>query len=38
MTKEIDQSKEIKENFKEKYKGESLEDRTSRWVLGTINI
>ena len=38
MTKEIDQSKEITENFKEKYKDESLEDRTSRWVLGTIKF
>ena len=38
MTKEIDQSKEITENFKEKYKDETLEDRTSRWVLGTIKF
>ena len=35
MTKEIE-SKNITEHFKEKYKKENLEDRTSRWVLGTI--
>lgn len=37
MTKEI-KSKNITEHFKEKYKNESLEDRTSRWVLGTIKF
>ena len=37
MTKEIE-SKNITEHFKEKYKDETLEDRTSRWVLGTIKF
>jgi len=37
MTKEIE-SKNITEHFKDKYKDESLEDRTSRWVLGTIKF
>jgi len=37
MTKEIE-SKNITEHFKEKYKDESLEGRTSRWVLGTIKF
>jgi hypothetical protein len=37
MTKEIE-SKNITEHFKEKYKDENLEDRTSRWVLGTIKF
>jgi len=37
MTKEIE-NKNITEHFKEKYKDETLEDRTSRWVLGTIKF
>jgi hypothetical protein len=37
MTKETE-NKNITEHFKEKYKDESLEDRTSRWVLGTIKF
>ena len=37
MTKEIE-SKNITEHFKDKYKDENLEDRTSRWVLGTIKF
>ena len=37
MTKEIE-SKNITEHFKEKYKDETLEDRTSRWILGTIKF
>ena len=37
MTKEIE-SKNITEHFKKKYKDETLEDRTSRWVLGTIKF
>ena len=37
MNKEIE-SKNITEHFKEKYKDETLEDRTSRWVLGTIKF
>ena len=37
MTKEIE-SKNITEHFKDKYKDETLEDRTSRWVLGTIKF
>ena len=31
-----DDHKKIVKKIKEKYKNESIEDRTSRWVLGTI--
>ena len=31
-----DDPKKIVEKIKEKYKNENVEDRTSRWVLGTI--
>ena len=31
-----DDPKKIVEKIKEKYKNETVEDRTSRWVLGTI--
>ena len=37
MTKE-NESKNITEHFKKKYKDENFEDRTSRWVLGTIKF